>query len=877
MTDNSTHKISGSLKIIKGILLWGLIISAMYVSSLYSYLVFHTFVEFFSIIIAFCTFTLAYNTRQYMKNNYLYFIGISYLFVGSLDTLHTLTYKGMDVIHMHRVGVATEIWVATRYVESISLLVAPIFLYREKIKDFLIFAIYTCISVMIFISIFLWNSFPACYVEGLGLTAFKKNSEYIVCFILIASLFLLIKNKRFFDKEVIMLLTASIVFTILTELCFTLYVGLYDYINILGHCLKVISYYFIYRAIIVTGMNKPFDLLFRDLNISKVEAEKANRAKSDFMANMSHEIRTPMNTIIGMTDLAMEMSADVKQKEYLAIVKGSADSLLSIINEILDIMKIESGKLELESVNFSIKAVVAAACNMFAILAKNKGLTLNYNVSPEVPDKLNGDPTRLRQILINLTGNALKYTTEGGIDVNLNVSNEQTQAGRVSLIFSVKDTGIGIAHDRQEMIFERFTQADSSTTRKYGGSGLGLTICKEIVHLMGGRIWVESETNKGSTFYFTITLKKADAPAGETLYNQKPQALTKQRRKFRILIADDIEENILLLQIRLQQYGHTTIVARNGQEAVNCFKREKADLILMDIQMPVMDGLEATRQIRKIESSTGGHITIIALTAGVMAEEKASYLTKGIDAVADKPIETEKLLSIIESSAPEGIGEIYAKQDAETVVTSECKIQSIDGIDINKGISVWRDAQTYKKALKGFTAKYRDSADKILSLIEDNNIEEAYRIAHSMSGLTGILSMTEVYPVVRQLSLFLRELNLNSAKEQATLLRGLLRTVTDSISTMEVQEEEPLVSVSTSGPNMPVVREIIIRLLKSFDEYNPDDVEPVMLELQTALNIRQVKPIKKYVEELDFAMAKAETIKLAGELAIVMEVQNDGN
>lgn len=337
-------------------------------------------------------------------------------------------------------------------------------------------------------------------MDGFGLTPFKKTSEYIICLILVASMWLLLKNKRFFDKDILRLLTASIAFTILTELCFTLYVGLYDFMNMLGHFSKVISYYFIYKAIIVTGINRPFDLMFRDLSVSKEEALKANKAKSDFMANMSHEIRTPMNTIIGMTELAMEMSALEKQKEYLSIVKGAANSLLSIINEILDIMKIESGRLELERIDFSVKSVLEAACDMFIVIAKKKGLSLNYSISSDVPDELNGDPTRLRQILINLTGNAIKYTTEGGVDVTLSISDDQSDDEYMNLLFSVKDTGIGIAADRKDAIFERFTQADSSTTRNYGGSGLGLTISRELVHLMNGRIWMESELGVGSAF-----------------------------------------------------------------------------------------------------------------------------------------------------------------------------------------------------------------------------------------------------------------------------------------------------------------------------------------------------------------------------------------
>ncbi|QWR78770.1 MASE3 domain-containing protein [Candidatus Magnetomonas plexicatena] len=866
MTHDTQHITGYSAGLLRIVLLWALILSALYISSLFGYLVFHTFAELFSIVIAFTIFTLSYNTRRYMKNNYLFFIGITYLFLAIVDTLHTLTYKGMNVIHTQGVGSATELWVAARYVESISFLAAPFFLFKEKINKILIFTIYSAVTLLIFVSIFIWHTFPACYVDGFGLTPFKKTSEYIICLILVASMWLLLKNKRFFDKDILRLLTASIAFTILTELCFTLYVGLYDFMNMLGHFSKVISYYFIYKAIIVTGINRPFDLMFRDLSVSKEEALKANKAKSDFMANMSHEIRTPMNTIIGMTELAMEMSALEKQKEYLSIVKGAANSLLSIINEILDIMKIESGRLELERIDFSVKSVLEAACDMFIVIAKKKGLSLNYSISSDVPDELNGDPTRLRQILINLTGNAIKYTTEGGVDVTLSISDDQSDDEYMNLLFSVKDTGIGIAADRKDAIFERFTQADSSTTRNYGGSGLGLTISRELVHLMNGRIWMESELGVGSAFFFTVKLKKSKTALHTA--DSKQHTLPLSKRRFKTLIADDIEENIILLQIRLQQYGHTVIVARNGLEAVECFKRETPDLILMDIQMPVMDGLEATRQIRQLQSSEDRRITIIALTAGVMAEEKAAYIAKGMDAVVDKPIDIEKLLSTIEASVPEGVGEVYTVpvRDTET----DMQLPALDGIDMNKGISVWKDIKTYKKALIGFSDKYSNAAEKIILLIENDEIDAAYAIVHSLTGLTGILSLTDVYPLVRELSQLLKERNLSKAMGHTIRLKELLVKVTESINS--IGEVDVVEDVEKSVElDIPVVKEIILRLLKSFEAYNPDVVEPALLQLQGAVSRRQIKWVKRYVEELDFVKAKEETIKLAKELRISLD------
>ncbi|MBF0519271.1 MAG: response regulator, partial [Nitrospirae bacterium] len=532
----------------------------------------------------------------------------------------------------------------------------------------------------------------------------------------------------------------------------------------------------------------------------------------------------------------------------------AANSLLTIINEILDFMKIESGKLELESVDFSVKTVIEDACDMFIVIAKKKGLSLNYNISSDVPRVLNGDPARLRQVIVNLTGNAVKYTTEGGIDVTLSLLDGHDDDGYVNLIFSVKDTGIGIAADRKEVIFERFTQADSSTTRKYGGSGLGLTISRELVNLMKGRIWVESDSGVGSTFYFTVKMKKSFAPLKHTTDNR---IVHRSKRRFKVLIADDIAENIILLQIRLQQYGHTVIAASNGLEAVECFKRNMPDLILMDIQMPVMDGFEAARLIRQMQSSANRGIPIIALTAGVLAEEKTAYIAKGMDAVVDKPIDIEKLLSIMETVVPEGVGEVYTEPYSGS--ETDLQLPSVDGIDMNKGISVWKDVKTYQKALVGFSDKYGDAAEKIVSLMENDEIEAAYTIVHSLTGLTGILSLTDVYPVVRELSQLLKGRNIGGARRQIAQLRELLAKVTDSIHNIGQMIEEPA-EEKYGKLDIPAVKEIIFRLLKSFEAYNPEIVEPVMLQLQGAVSRRQIKLVKKYVEELDFVKAKEETI-----------------
>ncbi|WP_420267077.1 ATP-binding protein, partial [Candidatus Magnetominusculus dajiuhuensis] len=606
---------------------------------------------------------------------------------------------------------------------------------------------------------------------------------------------------------------------------------------------------------------------------AKEEAERANKSKSDFLSNMSHEIRTPMNAIIGLTDIVLERILDEKQKDYLLIVKSSANSLLSTINGILDIMKIESGKFELETVDFSINAVVASAIDMFLITAPKKGILIKYDISPEVPSVLKGDPTRLRQVLINLIGNALKFTLKGEINVGLKVIDGQNQEATVNLLFSVQDTGIGIARDRKETIFKRFTQADSSTTREYGGTGLGLTINKEFVNLMGGSMWVESELGVGSTFFFTVIMEKTDKKyvlSTEEIYDQHRHILlARPRRKFRILVVEDIEENILLLNIRLQQYGHTVIIARNGLEAVECFKSNPVDVILMDVQMPVMDGLEATRQIRKLESSLGGRITIIALTASVMREEKASYIRNGVDAVVEKPIEIENLLSTIELTVRGGIGEMNTDLIVEKGAVAFGEFALIDGIDVKKGISVWKDADAYKKALMGFSRKYGSAADTLLSLIEGNDIDGAYRLSHSLDGVSGNLSIVHVFKVARELSHSLKDRNLDNARTQLGQLKELLKKVVDSISKIHVPESA--VINHKRELDSSVLKGLILRLIESCESEEPDEAEPILYELHGVITAEQEESIKRYIEDLDFDGAKEQTLKLSLSLGIDLE------
>jgi len=393
------------------------------------------------------------------------------------------------------------------------------------------------------------------------------------------------------------------------------------------------------------GQRKELDSANKRLDLALQESQAAGRMKSEFLANMSHEIRTPLNGVLGMIELSLGTSQSATQRNYLTLAQESADSLLAIINDILDLSKIEAGKMEVYRENFSLEQELKKALAIFTLAATEKGIKLQCKIDPSTPDCLKGDKLHLGQIITNLVGNAVKFTESGGfVEVR---ARQHSEGENLKLQFEVEDNGVGIAPEHQEMIFEAFSQADYSVNRAYGGTGLGLAICSRLVNMLDGEIWLRSDPGQGSTFYFTACFKAADLESATQSANQIAEQsgfISLPKTRIRILLAEDNVINQKVAGNLLKKYGFHVETAKNGQQAISMIDQNPPyDLILMDCQMPVLDGYAATRRLR----AQGHKMPVIAITAHAMEGDKERCLAAGMNDYVSKPIRREELLSVI--------------------------------------------------------------------------------------------------------------------------------------------------------------------------------------------------------------------------------------
>ncbi|MBF0126743.1 MAG: PAS domain S-box protein [Magnetococcales bacterium] len=603
-----------------------------------------------------------------------------------------------------------------------------------------------------------------------------------------------------------------------------------------------------------------------ELKLAKEEAEAGARAKAAFVANMSHEIRTPMNAILGFADVVLQDRALAPEtRRHVKTILSSAKSLLGIINDVLDVTKLESGKLTLETVCFHLPNVLAETLRTVEHRAAEKHLDLRVEYDDALPSRCLGDPTRLRQVVLNLVGNAIKFTEQGSVTVVVESGRQQG-----FLHFSVIDTGIGMTREQTAKVFDAFSQADVSTTRRFGGTGLGTTISKQIVELMKGEIWVESEPGQGSVFHFTAHLPPAPQIQG-CLY-EDGDAIEEgylSPRLFQILLAEDIEVNATLALLRLRQQGHAVTWAKNGLEVVDHFVRGGFDLILMDLMMPELDGFETTRIIRRMERDTSGHIPILALTASVMHKENDACMAVGMDGVEAKPIDFFRLLTTMEQLVPKGSGQPNTLLPDTPRTGLALDLSPLNGVvAYQKALRTWRDATAYVKALVSFAAGHGLDADRIARLLTTHPRDQASaRFAvHALKGVAGNLAVERVARVATALESELKAGNLDAAHAHLPPLRHALEAVTVAIGRLHAVPEE------RSPPLHPVdaatLQGCFGTLLKALETLNPDVVEPVMAILARHLPQQELLPIQQCVDRFDFEAATVRAQALADRVSL---------
>ena len=594
-----------------------------------------------------------------------------------------------------------------------------------------------------------------------------------------------------------------------------------------------------------------------ELEASRDAAQAGLNARETFIANMSHEIRTPMNAIMGYSEVVTHdprLADDSRRR--VSIIHSSAKGLLGILNDILDLTKIGNSNFTLENTAFHLKHAIEGLISTNRYRIQDKGLQFGVDYSDALPVVVEGDPTRLRQVIGNLLDNAIKFTDSGSIHLSVTTGETPDQ-----IVFSIKDTGIGMNADQLNRIFQPFVQADQSTTRRFGGTGLGTGISKQIVEMMGGEMWVDSTEGEGSNFQFMVPLPVASSTENALFANVEDERF-QSTRIFNVLIAEDVETNADLLEIWLKDQGHTVTWVQNGAEAVKRVKQEKFDVVLMDIQMPVMDGLQATQKIRENESETHSAepMPIIALTASVMREDIDKCKAVGIDDVISKPVDRNELFRRLEE-LPAELGNPIESPQALPDLNPDVGVEAISRIaDPEAAKDRWGGLGNYTEALKAFSITHETDPALLTAYLAETpqDVEKATTLLHGLKGTAGNLLLQQIYSLSEQLEHSLQNADTQGQPRLLLELRDAMEETAcliEAIPSGDGQEQQKETALNANGAAVKI-RGLLETLLEAADQLSPDLATPVIEDLEKYLAPPILKSIKESVSAFDFERAK---------------------